>query len=267
MILTKSKYLIGLQCPKYLWTVFHEKENDLPAYFYFDNAFILFQKLNFTEKQINCLNIMISITVKQGDFKKALLNYNLLIEISSKLKNYTEIGKIFIEKAKIFTKLEKLNLALVYFKKALKFTEKNKNGITADTYNNLSYITLRLRKIDKTIIYLEEAIKLYTKLNNLTNLESCLNTLGGIYLGRKDFSKAFKNINESLNINTKINNHMGIASNYKLLGDLYFLQGKKKNAESCYRNSLIRLESHLSNESNIKHKMNILIQLIKRCKN
>ncbi len=25
-ILTKSKYLIGLQCPKYLWTVFHEKE-------------------------------------------------------------------------------------------------------------------------------------------------------------------------------------------------------------------------------------------------
>ena len=54
---------------------------------------------------------------------------------------------------------------------------------------------------------------------------------------------------------------------YKLLGDLYILQGKKKNAESCYRNSLIQLESYLSNESNIKHKMNVLIQLIKRCKN
>jgi len=25
-ILTKSKYLIGLQCPKYLWTIFHEKD-------------------------------------------------------------------------------------------------------------------------------------------------------------------------------------------------------------------------------------------------
>ncbi|MBD3309772.1 hypothetical protein GF351_00985 [Candidatus Woesearchaeota archaeon] len=25
-VLTKSKYLTGLQCPKYLWIVFHEKE-------------------------------------------------------------------------------------------------------------------------------------------------------------------------------------------------------------------------------------------------
>jgi len=24
-LLTKSKYLVGLQCPKYLWTMFHEK--------------------------------------------------------------------------------------------------------------------------------------------------------------------------------------------------------------------------------------------------
>ncbi len=25
-ILTKSKYIVGLQCPKYLWTIFHEKD-------------------------------------------------------------------------------------------------------------------------------------------------------------------------------------------------------------------------------------------------
>ena len=25
-ILSKSKYLVGLQCPKYLWILFHEKE-------------------------------------------------------------------------------------------------------------------------------------------------------------------------------------------------------------------------------------------------
>ena len=250
-----------------LGNIFHTKEKYLTAYFYFNDAFILFQKLNSTEKQINCLKMMINITKKQENFKKAIFNYNLLIEILCKLKNYTEIDKIFIEKAKIFSKLEKLNLASVYFKRALKFNEKITNGIEADIYSNLGSITLKKNKINKTIIYLEDAIKLYRKLNNFTKLELCLNTIGGMYLRIRDFSKAFKNINESLDINTKISNHEGIASNYKLLGDMYFLQGKKKKAGSCYRNSLIRLKSHLSNESNIKHKMNILIQLIKRCKN
>lgn len=250
-----------------LGNIFHTKKKYLTAYFYFNDAFILFQKLKLTEKQINCLKMMINITIKQRNFEKALLNYNFLIEILCKLKNYTEINKIFIEKAKIFSELEKLNLASVYFKKALKFNEKNNNGIKADIYNNLSNITLRLNKINKAIIYLEDAIKLYRKSDNFTNLELCLNTIGGMYLRIRHFSKAFKNINESLDINTKIKNHKGIALNYKLLGDFYFMQGKKKNAESCYRNSLIRLESYLSNETNIKQKMQILIQLIKKCNN
>ena len=250
-----------------LGKVFHNKEDYLTAYFYFDNAFIFFQKLNFKENQINCLKIMINITEKQGNFKKVLFNYNILIEIYCKSKKYAEIGRIFIEKAKIFSKLGKLNFALVYFKKALKFNEDINIGIEADIYNNLGYITLRLNKINKAIIYLEGAIKLYRKLNDFSKLEYCLNALGGIYLRMRDFSKAFANINESLDINTQINNHIGIASNHKLLGDLHFLQGKKKNAENCYRNSLIRLGSHLSNEPNIINKMNTLIQLIKRCKN
>lgn len=246
---------------------FYAKEKYLTAYFYFNNACNLFQKLNFTEGQVNCLKLMINITIKQMNFEKALSNYDILIEILCKLKNYTEIGKSFIEKAKIFSKLEKLNLASVYFKRALKFAKKLNNGIKADIYNNLGSITLRLNKINRAIIYLEDAIKLYRKLNIFTKLELCLNTIGGLYLRIQDFSKAFENINESLDINTKINNHMGIASNYKLLGDWYLLQGKKKKAGSCYRNSLIRLESHLSNETNIKHKMHILIQLMKKCKN
>ena len=44
-LLTKSKYLIGLQCPKYLWTMFHEKhkipEPDEQAQFKFDQGYLV----------------------------------------------------------------------------------------------------------------------------------------------------------------------------------------------------------------------------------
>ena len=42
MLLTKSKYLAGLQCSKYLWALFHDKEKipkpDEAAQFMFDEG-------------------------------------------------------------------------------------------------------------------------------------------------------------------------------------------------------------------------------------
>ena len=44
-MLTKSKYLIGLQCPKYLWMMFHEKhkipEPDEQAQFKFAQGYLV----------------------------------------------------------------------------------------------------------------------------------------------------------------------------------------------------------------------------------
>ena len=44
-LLTKSKYLIGLQCHKYLWMMFHEKhkipEPDEQAQFKFDQGYLV----------------------------------------------------------------------------------------------------------------------------------------------------------------------------------------------------------------------------------
>jgi len=252
---------------KNLGIIFFNKEKYQTSYYYFDNAFRFYQKLNNIEEQINSLKIMIKISVVQENFKKTLYNYNILIEILCKSINISEIGKIFIEKAKIFFKLEKLNLASLYFKKFLKFNKKINNDIKADVYNNLGYLSLRLNKYSRAIIYLEKAIKFYRELNNINNLETSLNTLGGIYLKKRGISKAYENINESLKINIKINNHIGIASNYKLLGDLYLLKGKKKKAENYYRNSLNQLKTYIPNDSKIKHRINILYQLIKKCEN
>jgi len=219
------------------------------------------------EKQEKCLRTIISAAIKLRSYDKALLNYNNLIEILCKLKNHSEIGKIFTEKAKIFNKLERFNLALLYFKKVLRFKEGINAEIEADTYNNLGSIYLKLNNIDKAIIFLEDAIKRYKKLKKFSILATCLNTLGIIHLKRRNFLKASECINESLKVNTDINNHLGIASNYKLLGDLYLLQGEKKKAEGYYKKSLSQLKLLSPIDGKTKQKMNGIIQLIWRCKN
>ncbi len=250
---------------KNLGIIFFDTKKYQTSYSYFNSAFNVYQKLNNIEDQIESLKIMIKISIIQENFKKTLNNYNILIELLCKSQNINDIGKIFIEKAKIFFKLEKLNLALLYFKKILKFNKEIKNDIKADVYNNLGYLSLRVNKDNRAIIYLEKAVKFYRELNIINNLETSLNTLGSIYLKRQEFTKAYENINESLNINIKNNNHLGVASNYKLLGDFYFLKGKKKKAKNYYRNSLNILKMYGPNDSNIVHRITILYKLIKKC--
>lgn len=250
-----------------LGNLFYVKKDYRPASFYLNDAFNFYQKLNFVEKQEKCLRIIISTTIKLRSYNEALLKYNNLIEILCKLKKHSEIGKTYIEKAKIFNKLERFKLAILYFKKVLRFTEWINAETEADTYNNLGSIYLKLNNINKAIISLEDAIKRYKILKKFSILGMCLNTLGLIYLKRRNFNKAFEYINESLKVNIEINNHLEITSNYKLLGDMYLIKGEKENAENYYTKSLHQLELESSNDPKIKQKIKLLNQLIKKCKN
>jgi len=66
--LTKSKYLIGLQCPKYLWTIFHEKEKIPEA-----NLADEFKFREGTEVGILAKKLFSNgIDIKAEDFKKNL---------------------------------------------------------------------------------------------------------------------------------------------------------------------------------------------------
>jgi len=81
-LLTKSKYLIGLQCPKYLWTMFHEKhkipEPDEQAQFKFDQGYLV------------------------GDLAKSLFKNGIEIETENFSKNLESSRELLKNKKPLF---------------------------------------------------------------------------------------------------------------------------------------------------------------------
>ena len=71
-LLTKSKYMVGLSCPKYLWMMFHDldkiPEKDMAAAYFIQQGHIVGQlaKKLFPD----------GIDVQEGDFKQNLLETN-----------------------------------------------------------------------------------------------------------------------------------------------------------------------------------------------
>jgi len=128
MILTKSKYLIGLQCPKYLWTIFHEKDKIPEAFITDEFKFKEGEKVGEMAKKLFPEGIDLPVdNYKKNleDSEKALKEKKLLFEASFDFDNCFSRADILVPngnkwdiiEVKSGTKVKDINIHDVSFQK------------------------------------------------------------------------------------------------------------------------------------------------------
>ncbi len=86
--------------------------------------------------------------------------------------------------------------------------------------------------------YYEEALKVQTKLNDLTGISASLNNLADIYKKQGDANKSIEYHIKSLNVKEKNNDKTGVGITYLNLGSIYRNQGDLAAAVNCFSKAL-----------------------------
>jgi len=174
-----------------------------------------------------------------GDYKSAKINYNLSIDILTKLenqkliaKNYTYIGIIYTLKGDYFN-------AEIYYKKALLILEKLNDEIgLSKVYRNFGNVYYYQGDYTGAIEYYQKSLALCEKNNDLKGVSRNYNNIGYMHLITKRYNWALDYFNKSLKIKEKLGDTRGVATSYNNMGNVYFEKKDFKNALEHYKKSL-----------------------------
>lgn len=177
-------------------------------------------------------------------YKKALSYY---IEHHKNSPNNYDICNCYINLGGVYLKMDNHELSEIYSNFALDIllaTYKSAfvHPKIAKVYGNLSVIYLAQSKLDKSIKFAQESIKLYEEFYgnnaNLDIADICKN-LSLIYLVKEDFSKALECSEKALGIYLLVYKqdpyHPEISSSYDSLGQIYKLKGDFISSLECYQ--------------------------------
>jgi len=161
-----------------------------------------------------------------------------------------------------------LRSSLSNHRKALEiFNEQNDSTYIVFTNQSLAITYFNLGLQDSAIFFCEQAIKSFRYREDLKNLASCYNTLGGIFWAKGEYSKAADEFFKSLKIKEQQRDSIGIANTYNNIGILYDDQQKLSEALEMYHKSLEIFQKKGSKKGISKATNNIAIVLknLNRC--
>ncbi|WCT13904.1 tetratricopeptide repeat-containing sensor histidine kinase [Mucilaginibacter jinjuensis] len=93
---------------------------------------------------------------------------------------------------------------------------------------------------------LNEAIRIFKKLNDKKGLVACYQAFGAMYTLLADYPSAIKNLNLAIEINSQLgNNELMQTSLYKSMGNVYFSKGElSKSLDYYYKGLFIAIKNH-----------------------
>lgn len=129
-LLTKSKYMVGLQCPKYLWTLFHEKEKileiDEETQHRFDQGHLVGELAKKLFKN--------SVDIKTDDFKKNLEDSKKLINSGKTLFEAGFLIERLYSRADVLEPVKKDTFYLIEVKSSTEVKEENVDDVAFQKY-------------------------------------------------------------------------------------------------------------------------------------
>lgn len=166
-----------------------------------------------------------------GMFKKALVYYDLAIEINELAGNYQDLTRNLVNKGISFKELNLLDSAIIYYNKAIKIAEKN-NYVSrlAQAYTNIGSIFLEKMQFDDALQYFNKSLDICRK-NNLP-YGSVINftNAGNTYQQMGDYSNAIANLDSAMIYSSKLKVPKELCEIYKQLATVYETKGDFKNA-------------------------------------
>ena len=150
----------------------------------------------------------------------------------------------------------KLDEALKYYSEALELYKKVDNpSDIAVSLNNIGLVYCDQGKLDEALKYYTESLELYKKFGNPSDIARSLNNIGGVYSSQGRFGEALKYHTESLDLRREVGNPSDIAISLNNIGFIYQVQGKIDEAMTYYIESL-ELKRKVGNHSAIATSLN-----------
>ncbi len=158
------------------------------------------EKNNFTSDRFKAYNILANLYTKQGEYDKAMSNYNLA-------KKYYLAEKEEIKYANVLT-----NISILYSEK---------------------------KDYDSAMFYSVRALEIYKQNNNSAYMANCVLSIAEVYLNNNDFDRGKKRAFEALDLYSNMYYKHGMCNCYFVIGQLYNLNHNTDSALKYFNVALL----------------------------
>jgi two-component system, NtrC family, sensor kinase len=181
------------------------------------------------------LNIIGIISKESGNYKQALYNFNIGIDLASKTKNKELLHRILYEKAIVNYKMGDYQPALANFTKALKFYQSvDDQAWVANIKNEIGNVNLFQSDYSKALKLYLDALRIREDLNDLEKIAQTLNNIGLVYMYQENLDEALNYLKRSLELKQKFGDKKTIARSHNNVGLIYELKGEQDKALESY---------------------------------
>ncbi|MHA1864586.1 MAG: VWA domain-containing protein, partial [Candidatus Thorarchaeota archaeon] len=187
----------------------------------------------------------------RGDLRRALANYQNLLEISRRLKieageqtMLLNIGNVFRQRGDTGNAMDYYNQSLTISNRLLERAkedgadEKDAMMKIASTYHNMALVEMDRGKADKAMTLLEDAEAIDITIKNTYGLARRYDAMGLVFMRDGKYSQAQSKFNEGQKTAKSIGYERSLAYIHYHEGELYQVQGKWKKAESEYEDAI-----------------------------
>jgi tetratricopeptide (TPR) repeat protein len=178
----------------------------------------------------------LSIQYIKSNSAKSLEYAKAQVELSRELQNNYNLQKGYLNCAKSFYFLSKLDSVLIYANKAIVLQNRTDNDtISAGGYMLICNANIIRGNYDIALINGEKALETYVKINDTLEIATTKKNLSYIFNSRGEYEKALKFAMEALKIFELSNDTMRIASGLGTIANIYLNTGKPDLAKGYFK--------------------------------
>ena len=168
------------------------------------------------------VNAMGTLYLNQGDFDKAIEQYQRYLKVSEESGNLWGIGTALNNLGSVHTHRGDYDKAIPLFKKKIAISEKigNKIGI-AMAANNLGWIYCEKKNYDKAIELYERALLIAEELDEKLGILNVTINLGSLYKNKANYERAFALYRKATAIANKLGDKQAFGAVYLASAEIY----------------------------------------------
>jgi hypothetical protein len=210
-------------------TIFRMKGNNQEFLKELDTVFIVAKKID--NKILEADALIQKVTYLNGKKGQALSTMAKYVAIAEETKNSRLLYNANVALTSFSLKGKDPKKAKVFFKKAVKADQENRNSVKQQYHLDLMYANIlnQEKKYDSAIYYLKKALLKTSALNKKPNQAQILSILGKRTLDNKNFEKSYDWSLQSQQLAKEINIRLFIESSYANMF-LLLIEVEKTNA-------------------------------------